>query len=154
MARITISKDYKVLLNNVAISGQEIGQLEVAFSHKLEEKKQIFLIMKNDQGLIEIVEFVRVGADKDMPSYSLYSIPLDAALRISNEKIEAKILILDVNTSTYKITNSFTMVILSNEFELARQVFLVKDFGAKAQTYYTKLVELILKGENNNESTS
>lgn len=154
MARITISKDYKVLLNNVAISGQEIGQLEVAFSHKLEEKKQIFLIMKNDQGLIEIVEFVRVGADKDMPSYSLYSIPLDAALRISNEKVEAKILILDVNTSTYKITNSFTMVILSKEFELARQVFLVKDFGAKVQTYYTKLVELILKGENNNESTS
>lgn len=89
-----------------------------------------------------------------MPSYSLYSIPLDVALRISNEKVEAKFLILDINTSTYKLTNSFTMVILSKEFELARQVFLVKDFGAKAQTYYTKLVELILKGENNNESKS
>lgn len=48
MARITISKDYKVLLKNVDISGQEIGQLEVAFSYKLEEKKQIFLVMKND----------------------------------------------------------------------------------------------------------
>lgn len=151
MARIIISNNYTQKTEGFSTTDAvDIGDIKVSINHKVEEKKQVFLLLKDSRGLLEVIELVQSGRDSNG---SLYVPSLESGIRTKNGLVKCQVLIIDVNTATYKVTSSFNTQLSSSQYELARQIYLVKDFGVKVQKYYTKIVDLIQqlfdeKGEN------
>ena len=134
MARIEILSNNETLLKNFQITGQEIGDIEIYLPRK--GKWQVFLVVENKNGLTEIIEFVDTG------NY-IYKASLDYPIRIKNEDVCGKLLCIDCGTHTHFYTKTFHVVLTSDNFELARQTYLVKEFGSKIESYYKCIVQLM-----------
>ena len=134
MARIDVLSNNDVLLKNFQIAGQEISNIDVYFPRK--GKWQIFLVAESKNGLTEIIEFVDVG------NY-FYRASLDYPIRIKDEQICGKLLCIDCETHTHFYTGTFHAVLIADKFELARQTYLVKEFGSKIEGYYKCIVQLM-----------
>lgn len=109
---------------------------------------QVFLILKSQSGLYEIVELHKAGTSGQN---ILYKIPINQTLRITDEETIMQIMVLDYNIPTYYLSNTVKINICTNNYKLARQVYIAQEVGATVQDYYAKIIalseKLLEKGE-------
>lgn len=102
------------------------------------DKSQIFLMLKNNQGLYEIVELTKVKRDKN---HMVYQIAVNQNLRVSNDLMNLAILILNAD-GTYSFSDEIALNLTTNRYVLAKQVFIAQQVGAQVQEHYKKIVAL------------
>lgn len=117
----------------------DVGDVNVYIPTAMTKHAQTFLYLKNEQGLCEIVELTRSGASG---SNTLYKLSLDQPMRVSDEKVELKILLLNGTDGTYVLSNPFNIYLHTNNYVPARQVFLARQIGASMQELYIKVLAL------------
>lgn len=134
MARIEVLSNNELLLKSFQTAGQEISNIDIYYPRN--GKWQIFLVAESKSGLIEILEAVE-------DSSYIYKFSLDYPVRIKDEQVEGKLLIINCENHTHFYTGSFRAVLTSKHFELARQTYLVKEFGSKIEGYYKSIIHLV-----------
>lgn len=135
MARVDIQKSNDVILRDFNLRGQEISDIEVHCPYG--GLWQIFLIAEDKNGLTEIIEFTSIDNCYYYPS-------LDDAVRINpDEEVTCKFLFLNCSTRAHFYSKTFRAKLISKQFELARQVYLVKQFGSNIENYYKCIVQLL-----------
>lgn len=123
----------------------DIGLLNFYILEKLQTEAQIFIIMKSQKGLYEIVELEKVSSNG---THVLYKVPVNQKIRIENEKVELTILILNKN-GTYFVSKPISINITTEQYTMARQVYIAKEVSAEAQSCLAKILMLTekMKGE-------
>ena len=85
--------------------------------------------------------------------------PLNQTLRITDEFVDMQIMVLDYEASTYHISKTTSLYITTEQYQLARQVFIAQEVGKTVQDCYAKILALterntdmyntiVRKGEN------
>lgn len=150
-ARMMLLANKNINFIDFISTGQDIGEIEISIPQRPEEIRQVFLILEDEQGLIEILEFQKDSLEKTRPN-TVYKPDLEIPIRMANKNIKGKILVINPQNSTYILSNEFSAKLISKNFELARQTHLVKSLGIKIQTYYENIMnvfqQLIEKGDN------
>lgn len=123
----------------------QIESLNFHVSTKFGSRIQVFMILKDEDGMLEIVELAKAGAiNSTMVPYKL---PINQKIRIGNEKVALSILVID-NESGISYTSPATRIhILTNNYTIARQVYIAQEVGAKVQDCYAKILALTEKME-------
>lgn len=136
----------------------DIGNIEFAIENKLlPTRYQVFLIIKTQNNLYDIIELVHVKQKDTQYVNSIFQLSLDQPLRIENEQVTLKLLIINSITTTYNYSSDFILNIRTDHYKIARQVYVSQLVGQKVEDYYSKitmLAEHILKqddqkGDNN-----
>ena len=104
-------------------------------------ENQVFLVLKNNKNLYEIVELM---PKKDGASSTsiLYKMPLKQALRINNESVVLKFLLININTGEYTYSSSMNINIETDNFRIAQQVYVAQQVNFQTQDLYKKMVRL------------
>ena len=63
-------------------------------------------------------------------------------MRISDEKMELKILLLNGTDGTYALSDPFSIYLHTNNYVPARQIYLARNIGAKMQELYIQVLAL------------
>ena len=118
----------------------DVGDLNIYVPMQTTVKyTQVFLSLRNAQGLCEIVKLTKTG---NSGSNVLYKLSLDQPMRISDEKVELKILLLNGTDGTYAISNPFDIYLHTNNYVPARQIYLARNIGARMQELYIEVLAL------------
>lgn len=104
----------------------------------------IFLMLKNSQNLYEIVELTKFKRDKN---HIVYQIAVNQNLRVSNDLITLAILILKPD-GTYVFSDNVNLKLTTNNYVLARQVYIAQQVGSQVQDYYKKIITLTEENRN------
>ena len=104
------------------------------------EASQVFLILKNDRNLYEIVELVRSRSAQG--TNLLYKLPLKQALRVNNEQVVLSLMLIDTQTGEYSYSTQLKAKISTDNYLLARQVYIAQQVGQKVQDLYVKVLGL------------
>lgn len=120
----------------------EIGEINFYIPAKLAEKRQVFIVMKNARNLYEIVELSKSKVPLTNSTTKLYKVPINQALRINNEKIKLKLMLLNTSDEEYLYSQELDIIISTNNYQLARQVYIAQEAGQKIQDLYMKIVGL------------
>lgn len=84
--------------------GQDLGEIEFYVHSVHGEHKQVFLIMRDEQGLLEIIELNFDRVDKGYP-YKIYKVSLRQSVRLSEGMVHIKLMTLDLDTAQYTVSN-------------------------------------------------
>lgn len=122
----------------------DIGELNFYIPTSFGSKVQLYLVIKDTKNLYEIFELAKAGSSGNNV---LYKTPLNQTLRINDEEVSIQFLILDGSNNTYQISDAFRIIINTNNYVLARQVFIAQQIGAKVQDYYAKIVQLTTENQ-------
>lgn len=125
------------------------------------DDNQVFLVLKNERNLYEIVELTRSkGASSG--TNILYRLPLNQALRVNNEQVSLNLMLIDRKTGEFLNSSCVKVKISTDNFQLARQVFVAQSINQKIQDLYVKIIglteenrqlyEKMREGEKFNES--
>lgn len=117
----------------------DIGEINFYYSMSALSNVQMFLILKNKKGIYEIIELVRSGSQG---ANTLYRVPLNQTLRVNDEEVEVRVLIINNTTNIYNISNVIKMNISTNNYNLARQVFVAQQVGQSAQTALAHIITM------------
>lgn len=101
---------------------------------------QVFLVIKTNKNLYEIIELIRSKDNKVNSSNVLYKIPLNTTLRITNEQIEMNFMLIDIQTGEYTYSPCIKMHIITNSFKMAQQVYMAQQVNRQIQDLYLKIV--------------
>ena len=102
---------------------------------------QIFLMLKNEKNLYDIVELTKINSNQS-GSNILFKVPLKQALRINNENVILNFMLIDSNNSTCSYSQSMKIHIATDNYILARQVYISQQIGQKVQDLYMKILSL------------
>lgn len=142
MANFIFEKNGSIRTTSFNASGaQDIGTINFYIdSSLLTNQSQIFLIMQNEDGLYEIIELAKDGATS---SAILYKVPLNQEIRINDEKAHLSLLILNGKNNTYQISkNKILTHIITNNYRIARQIYIAREVGVQVQNALTKIMAL------------
>lgn len=121
-----------------AVAHYDVGELNFYISTKFGQKLQVFMILKNESGLYEIVELTKAGASGQN---ILYKLPINQRLRVGNEKVQLSILVL--NDDLYYISQPTNIQITTDNYVLARQVYIAQEVGSVVQDCYARTLALV-----------
>lgn len=123
-----------------ATAHYDVGDLNIYVPAQSTVKyTQVFLSLRNEQGICEIIELTKTG---NSGSNVLYKLSLDQPMRISDEKMELKILLLNGTDGTYALSNPFSIYLHTNNYVPARQIYLARNIGARMQELYIQVLAL------------
>lgn len=105
---------------------------------------QVFLIFKNTDGLTEIIEFTKASATS---TNLCWKMPINQGVRVGNEQVEARVLVLDITNNTYSVSSPLQFKLLIDNYQLARQVYFVKEVSNQVQDCYLKMLALVQENE-------
>lgn len=114
----------------------DIGEINFYAPSSMVVSAQVYLILKNKTGMYEIIELARSGPQG---TNILYRIPINQALRVNDEEVEVRLLVINIANDTYKISSSVNMIIHTNHYNLARQVYIAQQVGQTTQTFFAKI---------------
>ena len=117
----------------------DIGEINFYAPSSMASHAQMFLILKNKKGLYEIIELVRSGTQG---TNALYRIPVNQALRVNDEEVEVRLLILNTAADTYILSSPVNMFIHTNNYNIARQIYIAQQIGSSTQAMYSKIVAM------------
>lgn len=117
----------------------DIGELNFYISAKTLSNHQVFLVMKNEKNMMEIIELQKAGTQA---TNVLYKVPLNQKLRINNEKVLISLMILDGETGTYQMSSRYAVNIYTDHYELARQIYIAQQVNAQTQAAYAKILAM------------
>lgn len=158
-AAIYLEKNNVLELKKGTSSTQELGELTFYVYSKIGElPKQVFLIMKDNQGMREIIELDYKGVDATRP-YKLYKPGLRQSVRVTSGTVTMQIMVLIAGTDDYFLSTPLTVNVTTEQYNLTRQVYLTQELGSRVQGYYEEIVKLfkqliIEKGDSLNESNN
>lgn len=134
------------------ITYYDISELQFFLSKKVcQMAMQVYLIMQNEKGVYEIVELVwKQGNTASLTQ--LFEPTLNQPIRFQHEPVTIQLLILYNGDGTYKVTNTVKLKLSTKNYEIARQVYIVKEVENKLQDCYSKILAfneaMIEKGDN------
>lgn len=102
---------------------------------------QVFLVLKGPRNLYEIVELVR-SKSASSGTNLLYKLPLKQALRVNNEQVVLNLMLINTQTGEYFYSTDIKVNIITDHYNLARQVFISQQVGQKVQDLYIKVLGL------------
>lgn len=117
----------------------DIGELNFHIPSDTPSTNQIFLILKDEKNLVELIELQKVGAQINT---ILYKVPLNQTFRIKNGKTLISLLILNGETGTYELSSAYAVNITFEHYELARQVYIAQQVNAQTQVAYAKILAM------------
>lgn len=117
----------------------DIGDLEFYISNKFGSNNQVFLIMKSEKNLYEIVELCKAGAQG---TNVLYKVPVNQALRTNGDQVSTQVLVLNCDTDTYIYSPIVKIFIDTKNYSLARQIHIAKQVGQATQQCYIQMLAL------------
>lgn len=117
----------------------DIGELNFHILAKTPSNHQVFLIMKNNKNVVEIIELQKVGTQINTV---LYKVPLNQKIRVNNEKVLISLMLLDCESGTYQLSSSYAINIYTEYYELARQVYIAQQINAQTQSAYAKILAM------------
>ena len=118
----------------------DIGDLNFYIPQKsLIQHTQVYVMLKNTKGIYEIVELEKVDSSG---SNDIYRFSLEQPMRIKDEKVELKILLLNGANGTYIVSNPFDIYLHTNNYVPARQIYIARDIGARMQELYIEVLAL------------
>lgn len=115
----------------------DVSELNFYISTKFGSNHQVFLILKNQKGIYDIVELAKTGASTGLNI--LYKLPINQSLRVNKELVQVSLLILN-SDGTYYLSDSVKAFISTENYMLARQVYIAQEVGRTVQDYYTRTV--------------
>lgn len=122
----------------------DIGELNFYVSVKFGSNFQVFLILKNQKGIYDIVELTKTNTSTGLNV--LYKLPINQTLRVNKELVEASLLVLN-NDGTYNLSNAIKVFVSTENYALARQVYIAQEVGKSVQDCYSKVLLLTEKNE-------
>lgn len=102
---------------------------------------QIFLIIKSSKNLYEIVELVRSKGSQSGTNV-LYKLSLKQPLRVTNDQVILSLMLIDTQTGEYTYSTSIKAKISTDNYILARQVYISQQVSQKVQDLYIKVLGL------------
>ena len=103
-----------------------------------------------------LTEIVRLALIKPYDkSHAIYNIVPGLKIRINDEPVCIKLIILDKNQYTQRISNSISFVLLTNDYSLTRQTAIAQELGLVIQGYYKAIANMyndLKKGDTTNDS--
>ena len=95
---------------------------------------------------------MRLGATRPYDkNHTVYKLIPEQKLRINNETVCAKLLIIKKGSSVMSPTNSLTFIIQTDNYELSRHVALTQDISLVVEVYYKEILKMyneLKKGVN------
>lgn len=122
----------------------DIGELNFYVSVKFGSNFQVFLVLKNQKGIYDIVELTKTNTSTGLNV--LYKLPINQTLRVNKELVEASLLVLN-NDGTYNLSNAIKVFVSTENYALARQVYIAQEVGKSVQDCYSKVLLLTEKNE-------
>ncbi len=119
---------------------QDISEIEFYVASKMNEQKQIFLILEDEQGLRDIVELQYVGMSPDGRPFKRYRIAPDCKLRLTTSQVTLTLFTLTIGTMDYHLSNSIKVLLTTSHYNLSREIYIAAELGSKVQYYYEKII--------------
>lgn len=129
-----------------SVARYDVGELNFYISTKFGSRLQVFMILKNEVGLYEIVELAKSGVSGQNV---LYKLPINQKLRVGNERVLLSLLLLDNVNNTYYISPETQIHITTDNYILARQVYIAQEIGSAVQDCYARVLALAEQIEKN-----
>ena len=107
----------------------------------MSDRNQVFVVMKNSNNLYEIVELARVKVPLQ-GNNCLYKLPINQALRINNDQVELHLMLINMETGEYTYSTNMFIKISTENYSLARQVYIAQQVNQKIQDLYIKILGL------------
>ena len=117
--------------------------IEFMIPYKNGEKKQVFLILEDSQGLHEIIKLQEVRRIEDR-LIKVMKVSLDYYISLSTPNVSLRLFELEQDTSIHKVShNSLNILLTTEKFNLSREIYLARELGDRVQTYYDKIVSML-----------
>lgn len=123
-----------------AAAQYDVGELNFYVAANMGSKLQVFMILKNENGLYEIVELTKAGVSGQN---ILYKLPINQKLRVGNERVSLELLVIDPATGLYHLSGSTHVHVKTDNYMLARQVYIAQEVGAAVQNCYARTLALV-----------
>lgn len=127
-----------------------IENIDWCIDDVISKDSEIYLVL---QGLTsKLTEIMRLAATRPYDSHhTVYKVIPEQKLRLNNESVSARLLIIKKGSSVMSPTNSLTFIIETDNYELSRHVALTQDISLVIETYYKAILEMyneLKKGVN------
>ena len=119
----------------------ELGEIHFHIPTVYANTCQVFIVMKNVNKLYEIVELGKT-AHSTNSQYIIYKLPINQEIRINNEEVELNILLINIESGMYEQSLPMNIKISTNNYTIARQVYIAKSVGQEIYSLYTKILGL------------
>ena len=141
---ISISNNTKVMIDN----------LDLCIDNSLIRDNDIFAIIKGQESkLYDIIRLVPIKPyDK---SHTVYNIVPGVKLRIKEEQVLFRLAFFNKNKFEQRMSNSVQFILLTDNYELSRQIALAQELGLLFEGYYKSIINLyndLKKGDTSNDS--
>ena len=154
----TIMVDPKPVMRPIGITGSSqvsLEEIEWVIENSLTRNTDIYAIIQGQKShLNEIIRLNPVAPyDKLHTTYKVYP---EQRIRLNDEQVMMRLLILDHGRSAQRTTNSIAFIMETDNYELARQVAVAQDLGLAIEAYYKSIAFMyneLKKGDivNDNE---
>lgn len=154
-----IMVDSKPQLRPISINAHtevNIDEIDWCVNIALTRDAEVYAILQGQKS--KLTDIVRLAPMQPYDkNHIVYRIIPNTNLRVNDELVYARLLILKKGQSGLTTTNSIAFVIETDNYALARQVAVAQDLGLAVETYYKAIVEMyneLKKGEivDDNES--
>ena len=125
---------------NIAIT-YEIEDINFYVPAKMSENNQIFVLIKNSKNLYDIIELVR-AKEGNIGTNILYKVPFKQSLRINNEQVSLKLLLIDHNTGDFFYGSNVNMKIATNNYQIGRKIVFSQQLTQEIQNLYLKILSM------------
>ena len=102
---------------------------------------QVFLVVRGENNLYEIVELTRAKGIQQGTNI-LYKLSLEQPLRIDKATATMYLLVINTQDGSYMISSQFKVKITCEKYKIARSVYLSQQVGQKVQYLYTQMLAL------------
>lgn len=103
--------------------------------------------MKNENNLYEIVELAKARAPQSA-NHVLFKLPINQTLRINNEYVELRLMLIDLESGISTYSTPIKIMISTENYMLARQVYIAQQINQKVQDLYAKILALTEENQN------
>lgn len=111
---------------------------------QLADNNSVFLVMKNQQNLYEIIELVRSKGTQSVTNI-LYKVSLKQNIRVNNESVKMYLLLINNSNGEFTKSSVLSVKILTNNFDLTRQIYISQQMTEKMQKIHMQILDLTKK---------
>ena len=122
---------------------QEIEDIEFWIHYKEGEKRQLFLILEDEQGLYDIVKLHEV---RRIPErlVRVFKVSLDTRLALSTSNVTLRLFELETDTLNQKVSrNSLNVTLSARKFNMHREICIAEELSSKVKAYYEQIVSML-----------
>lgn len=148
---IMCNKDGKLETKNISLTtATDICTVDFYVSASTKIKTQVFLVLKDpSSGLYDVVELAETENSYGRP---VFRVPLISSLRLINSRVELQLCILDVDKSTFEMSDKISLVLSTKNYKLLAETAQASNLSREIKAYYEAIVkalkEIVEKGEN------